>query len=120
MSIITDHKPLVTIFKKVVATLSKGLQEILLRIHQYRVRIIYKPGSDLLMADWLSRQNHKENKHEEIKGMQISITAIQLMTNAPEFMTFNKLKEVTSQDQYLQQLMEYIMQGWPDNKDQLP
>ena len=51
--------------------------------------------------------------------MQISINDIQLITNVPESMTFNKLKEVTSQDQYLQQLVEYIIQGWADNKDQL-
>ena len=41
------------------------------------------------MADWLSRQNCNENKNKEIKGMQISINAIQLMTNLPECMTFN-------------------------------
>ena len=35
--IITDHKPLVSMFKKDVATLS---QCILLKIHQYRVQII--------------------------------------------------------------------------------
>ena len=71
------------------------------------------------MADWLSRQNHNENNDEEIKGMQISINAIQLMTNKSECMAFNELKEATSQDQHLQQLMEYIIQGWPGNKDQL-
>ena len=26
---------------------------------------------------------------------------------------------MTSEDQHIQQLMEYIIQGWPDNKDQL-
>ena len=63
ISIITDHKPLVAIFKKDVATLSQRLQQILLRILQHRDRIIYKPGRDLFIADWLSRQNHKENKY---------------------------------------------------------
>ena len=71
------------------------------------------------MADWMSRQNQKENKGEEIKGMQISVNAMQLTANVPDCMTCNELKEVTSQDQHLQQLMEYIIQGWPDNKDKL-
>ena len=53
--IITDHKPLVSMFKKDVATL---LQCILLKIHQYRVQIIYKPGPEIFIADWLSRPNH--------------------------------------------------------------
>ena len=42
--IITYHKPLVAIFKKDVATLSQHIQHILLKIHQYRVQIIYKSG----------------------------------------------------------------------------
>ena len=70
------------------------------------------------MADWLSKQNHIENKDKEIKGMQISLNATQLRTYVPECMTFNELKEATSQGQHLQQLMEYIIQGWPDNKGQ--
>ena len=65
-----DHKPLVAIFKKDIATLPQRFQQMLLRIHQYRVRIIYKPGRDLFILDWLSRQNHSKNKGKEILGMQ--------------------------------------------------
>ena len=42
--IITDHKPLVAIFKKDVGTLLQCIQCILLKIHQYRVQIIYNLG----------------------------------------------------------------------------
>ena len=52
--------------------------------------------------------------------MQININAIQLTTNMPGCMIFNELMGATSQDQHLQQLMEYIIQGWPDNREQLP
>ena len=62
VSTITDHKPLVAIFKKDITTLSQRLQQILLRIHQYRVRIVYKSRPDLFIADWLSRQNHGRDK----------------------------------------------------------
>ena len=34
---------------------------------------MYKPGPDLIIADWLSRQYHKENKEEEISGIQGNI-----------------------------------------------
>ena len=54
ISLTTDHKPLVAIFKRDVVTLSQSIQHILLRIHQYRVRILYKPGSDIFTTDWLS------------------------------------------------------------------
>ena len=65
--IITDHKPLVAMFKKDVAMLSQHIQHILLKIHQYRVQIIYKPGPDIFIADWLSRHNHVEGKDKPIK-----------------------------------------------------
>ena len=41
------------------AGLSHRLQRILLRIHQYNIRILYKPGQWLFIADWLSRHNHQ-------------------------------------------------------------
>ena len=52
--IITDHNPLVAIFKKDVATLSQCIQCILLQIHQYKVQIIYKLGPKIFIVDWLS------------------------------------------------------------------
>ena len=98
VSIITDNKPLVTIFKKDVATLSERLQQILLRICQYRMRIIYKPGPDLFILDWLSRQNYNKDKDVEILGMQLGISAIQTTANIPECMTMHELQQVTFQD----------------------
>ena len=92
VSAITVHKPLDAIFKKDVATLLKKLQLILLRIHQYRVRIIYKPGPDLFIADWPSRQSHRENKDKEIDGMQVNINTIHTTMNIPECMSVHELQ----------------------------
>ena len=38
------------------------------------------------MADWLSRQNHKEDKDEEIEGMQVNANNIETSMNIPECM----------------------------------
>ena len=51
--VITDHKPIVAMFEKDVAALSQCIQFILLKIHQYRVQIMYKPGPKIFIADWL-------------------------------------------------------------------
>ena len=75
--IITDHKPLVAMFKKDVATLLQHIQHILLKIHQCRVQDIYKPGPEIYIADWLSRNNHVECKDKPIKDMDICMDAIQ-------------------------------------------
>ena len=120
VSIITDFKLLVAIFKKEVALLSQRIQWILLRIHQYRVSFIYKPGLDLFIVVWLSRQNHKVNKGTQILGMQLNIDAIQTTTNIPDCMTIHKLKQAMSQDEHLQCLKEYIIKGWLERRDQIP
>ena len=40
----TDHKPLVSITRKPLASAPKRLQRLLLRLQQYDVEIFYKPG----------------------------------------------------------------------------
>ena len=35
-------------------------------------------------------------------------------------MTVQELQEAMSQDQHHQCLIEYVIQGWPENKNQLP
>ena len=99
--------------QKDVATLLQRLHQILLRIHEYRVRIIYKPGLDLFRVDWLSRQNHKENKDREIPGMKVNIDTIQTTNKHP-------ILHDNTWDEHLQQLKEHIIKGWPQNKDQIP
>ena len=89
--IITDHKLLVSIFKKDVATLSQRIQCILLKIHQYRVQVIYKPGLDIFIADWLLRHNHMEGKDQLIKGMQLQVDVIQTTTDMPECLSMTDL-----------------------------
>ena len=67
--------------------------------------IIYKPGPDLFIAD------HKENKDEEVPGMQINIDVIQTTTNIPDHMTIHELQQAMSQDEHLQHLKEHIIHG---------
>ena len=73
--IITDHKPLVAMVNEDSAELSHWLQHIILHIHQYNMCILYKPGYELIM-DWLSHNNHTENRNQEISAINISMCTI--------------------------------------------
>ena len=73
---IMDHKVLVAMINKDVATLSQQLQHIMLHIHQYNVHISCKPGPDLYIEDWLSKNNHTENKDQGITSMNVNMHAI--------------------------------------------
>ena len=71
VTVITDHKPLVAIFKNDVVMLSQRIQCIILRIYQYRISIIYKLGPENFIADLLSQHNHEENKDEAFNGLDL-------------------------------------------------
>lgn len=50
----TDHKPLEPIFIKPLAATLKRLQRMLLRLQKYNLRVRYKKGKEMLLADTLS------------------------------------------------------------------
>ena len=101
------HILLVSIFKKDVATLSQWIQHILRKIHQYRVQIIYKPGPDIFIADWLSRHNHADGKNQLIKGVEVWVDVIQTATDMPECLSMTELQQASSQDDHLQKFKKY-------------
>ena len=117
--VITDHKPLVSMLKKDVATLSQHIWHILLKIHQYRVQIIYKPGPEIFIADWPSRHNHTEGKDEPIKGMDIQVDAIQTAMDMSDCISMAEIQQTLLMDNHLQQLKCIIITGWPDSTDEL-
>ena len=102
--IITDHKPLISMFKKDVAILLQCFQCILLKIHQYRVQIIYKPGHKIFIADWLLRHNLIEGKDKPIEDMDIQVDTIQSMTDMSECISMAEIRQASAQDDNLQQL----------------
>ena len=56
------------------------------------VKIIYKPVPDLFIAEWLSRQKHKEDKDEEIAGMKVNTISVETVTNIQECMMIHEIQ----------------------------
>ena len=106
-------------FQKDVAMLLQHIQCILLKIHQYRVQIICKPGPDIFIADWLSKHKHVEGKDKLIEDMDIQVDAIQSTTDMPECVSMAEIQQASAQDDHLQKLKSFIISGWPDTKDKL-
>ena len=52
----TDHKPVESIFKKPLLTARKRLHRMLLQLQKYDLKVVYKPGKELYIADILSRE----------------------------------------------------------------
>jgi len=51
----TDHKPLISIAKKVLTSAPKRLQRLLLHLQRYTFNFVYRPATELVLADTLSR-----------------------------------------------------------------
>ena len=119
----TDHKPLESIFKKSLLAAPCRLQRMLLRLQKYNLAVSYKPGSQMLLADHLSRAAQHENTVPEDTFQVFSVdleksNPIQALKVSPE--RLEQLQRCTGQDESLQVLKTTILSGWPAQKDQAP
>ena len=75
-NIITDHKPLTSLFSKCLANTSPILARMMRRISDYDANILYQKGSKMFLLDalsCLSSHNTRQVKQSEIKGLNISV-----------------------------------------------
>ena len=75
-NIITDHKPLTSLFSKCLANTSPRLARMMLHICDNDANVLYQKGSKMFLSDalfHLSSQNTRKGKQSEIKGLDISV-----------------------------------------------
>ena len=119
----SDHQPLETIFKKPVNKAPARFQKMMMKLQRYSFNVVYKKGSSLYIADALSRaylpSSTCETEDFEVFRLDVEET---YHTNHPNFCpdTEANLKRATKQDNSLQSLISIILNGWPDNKKDLP
>ena len=65
-TVVTDHKPLEMIFTKPIHAAPPRLQRMLLKIQGYDFDVVYRPGSQMILADTLSRLPN-QSKQEDIE-----------------------------------------------------
>ena len=115
----TDHQPLVSIATKPLASTPKRLQRLLLRLQSYDVKICYKPGKEMVLADTLSRAyipSQNDDRSETEKDTEIAHMASHLAISEPQL---KEIQQATSEDETLKDAMKIIIEGWPAKKDGL-
>ena len=111
----TDHKPLITIVKKPLHAAPARLQRMLLQLQRYNLEFVYKKGTELYLADTLSRacdptKKPCENIMEDFDVMSvISVSKTRM----------DELKEATLSDPVMVKLANVIRNGWPDKCSRL-
>ena len=128
----TDHKPLENIFRKPLLSAPKRLQRMLLQLQKYNLKIVYKPGKELFIADTLSRallpnEQTAEKKNCDVYAVKLEEYLIKAIEEIDmvEFLPITAerladLREKTELDECLQKLKHVIRVGWPDTKEEVP
>ena len=88
-------------------------------LQDYDFELKYVPGKNLKIADHLSRSNLKKNDSEEGKKIQVYVAAVEQNLNISD-VRLEELKKETKKDLELNKFLEYIRNGWPENKYILP
>ena len=115
--IITDHKPLVSLFRKSLTSASPRLSRMLLHILDYQLEVMYKPGTKMHLSDALSKlTSHNDNsKAKSIPSLNITVHDVQVFTEISP-LSLEKIKRVTENDPDLKTLKQYIQDGFPTNR----
>ena len=109
----SDHSPLEKIHMKDLADTPPRLQRMKLRLQCYRFELIYKKGSKMALADYLSRHAPGSDRHTLITSQ--TIHSIQWSANK-----LDALRIETNRDPVLSSLRDIVVTGWPEKNSQLP
>ena len=119
----TDHKPLVTIFKKPLVSAPRRIQMIMLRLQKYNFELRYKKGKDMFVSDTLSRAcltgDHEDDDFDEVFYHELEEMDMSDGLAVSEE-SFQKIRYATSQDQTLQSVKMLIHHSWPEERSKSP
>lgn len=124
VTIHTDHKPLEVIHNKPLITAPKRLQRMLLRLQEYDLDIVYKKGTTLHIADYLSRNFLPETQGshfqdgESVFETEVDVNLAESSSFEPQLIT--KIREESEKDPAIQELKTMILTGWPNCKEKVP
>ncbi len=115
----SDHKPLKAIFSKPIDKAPPRIQRFLLRLQKYDLLVEFTPGSQIPVADALSRAYLTQPAKPEVPEQEIRCHVHSIIKGLPVSATkLDEIKRETAKDKSLQALKRYIQEGcealyWP-------
>ena len=129
----SDHKPLEAILTKPLVSAPKRLQRIILRLQRHNLGLRYKKGSELHLADTLSRHYPKlaeatQDPSEHVlfarSAFKVGLEAKQDLQEINHLLVSKQEAEIfrveTKNDEVLQAVKVIVQSGWPAEKRKLP
>ena len=112
----TDHRPLVAIKQKSLATAPKRLQRMLLQIQKYDIDLVYRRGTEVVVADTLSRAYPPDSAVETPFTKELAaIDAVQEAETrtVASPVTLQLIRDAAAEDSVYKALTQQIASGWP-------
>ena len=108
----SDHKPLEMIHLKSMHNMPPCLQRMLLQLQKYDMKIEYKPGSEMLLADALLRcpARYSQEIKLDLRVDYIAFTSAWIET----------LRETTCEDPVLSTVYQLVQHRWPKERRRVP
>ena len=122
----TDHKPLVPIFQKSIHSAPKRLQRMLLRLQRYNLNVTYLPGSQMYIADMLSRAYLQVDRTQCKRTPEYQIFQLkQEQQLFEEISSINQVDYLRLSERTRQQIKQCILAdptttGWLVSKEDVP
>ena len=118
--VITDHKPLVYLFKKSLVDAIPRLTRMLMHLLDYTLNVHYQSGERMHLSDALSRlSSHNMAAGKTIKNLDVSIHAVEEITGFNSI-SVEKLCQHTASDPDLRLLIDHINNGFPHTSAKCP
>lgn len=107
----SDHKPLEILMEKDIDSVTMRLQRMLLYLLKYpNIKVQYKPGKEMLIADCLSRaQLIEENEIQDLSNVIHVITKAVCLSES----NFNVYKDILNADEDYSKIVDFVKNGWP-------
>lgn len=110
----SDHKPLQAIIKKPLLAAPKRLQRMLLALQRYSIQIVFVPGTQMYVADLLSRLHLQTGNQLEFDEI-FEIEQIDLTEDAPiSDERLSSILRATLADEDMVELSKLIINGFPE------
>ena len=117
--VLNDHQPLSSIFNKSIVKAPPRIQKFLLRLQKYDFDMQYVPGKHLVVTDTLSRASLPDTD-PEIPDLEMNIHVHKVISSLPiSQQKLQQFKMETANDQTLQLVISYVLNGWPKLRHQV-
>ena len=122
--IVTDHRPLITLFKNNLYATLPRLSRMLVQILDYNIEFHHQEGTKMHLSDALSRLNTHDNAVEKSKAkpvadFNITIHDVEILTGFKS-LSLHQVHQETECDADMQLLKQHIFDVFPRSRSCLP